>query len=278
MMALKATENGKVRGLLNICFDKLLSRDRLIDLHLPNNLVELKLNRLYRCTVCIAQFYKALSKSLTKTTFTHRQNRTSVSFIHGHQIYGKPPEVLLLPRCNCFTYCRSPLKHLFITNKTKILKLLRRVQSKIQFVQIIVIINVFSSSNECIKWLSEELKKENLSNSILVKGVEECRGLEFPALVTISNDTIWGSRVQDDSPVIEAWTRVTSTLIVINVDGKYHIFSEGLKDALVDKVAHRAVEQEDFGYSYLKQIFFLIQHPVFIMILFPIIFLGKFLN
>ena len=108
-------------------------------------------------------------------------------------------------------------------------------------------------------------------HSVLVKSVEECRGLEFPALVTISNDTSWGSRFHDDSSVIDAWTRVTSTLLVINMDGKYHSFSEGLKDALVGKVAHRAVEQEDISNSYLKQMYFQIQHPVFIMILLVVI-------
>ena len=281
MMALKPIENGKRRGILNIFMDKFISNERLIDLHLPNNVVELKLNRLYRCTVCIAQFYKSLLKSLSKSTFIHSQNRIinySTSFVHGHQIYGKPPEVLLLPQCNCFTYCKSPLQHLLIENKTKILKLLKRIQSELKSIQITVIFGLYSSSIECINWLKEELRKEDLS--ILVKAIDECRGLEFPALVTISNDTGWGSRVHDDSSVADAWTRVTSTLVVINLDGKYHIFSEGLKDALKSKVAHRAVEQEDISYSYLKQMYFQIQHPLFIMILFVVMLLlmGYFLK
>ena len=274
MMALKPIENGKVRGILNIVMDKFISNERLIDLHLPNSVVELKLNRLYRCTVCIAQFYKLLLKSLSKSTFTHSRNRTSISFVHGHQIYGRPPEVLLLPQCNCFAYCKSPLKHLIIANKTKIMKLLKRVQSELKSIQITVIVGLYSSSIDCINWLKEELIKQDLSNSdVLVKSIDECRGLEFPALVTISNDTSWGSRVHDDSSVADAWTRVTSTLVVINLDGKYHIFSEGLKDALISKVAHRAVEQEDIRYSYLKQMYFQIQHPVFIIILFVVMLL-----
>ena len=278
MMALKPIENGKVRGILNIIMDKFISNERLIDLHLPNSVVELKLNRLYRCTVCIAQFFKLLLKSLSKSTFTHSRNRTSISFVNGHQIYGRPPEVLLLPQCNCFAYCKSPLKHLLIANKTKIMKLLKRVQSNLKSIQITVIVDIYSASNECINWLTEELRKEDLCNSVQVKAIEECRGLEFTALVTISNDTSWGSKFHDDSSVIDAWTRATSTLVVINLDGKYHIFSEGLKDALVGEVAHRAVEQEDISYSYMKQIYLHIQHPVFIIILFVVILLLIFLQ
>ena len=151
------------------------------------------------------------------------------------------------------------------------MKLLKRIQSELKSIQITVIVGLYSSSIDCINWLKEELIKQDPSNSVLVKSIDECRGLEFPALVTISNDTSWGSRVHDDSSVADAWTRVTSTLVVINLDGKYHIFSEGLKDALISKVAHRAVEQEDIMYSYLKQMYFQIQHPVFIMILLVVI-------
>ena len=271
MMAFKPTANGTVRGFINIYVDKFISRESLIDLHHPNNLVELKLIRLYRCTQCIAQFYKCMIKRYRNSSFTRIENRSCVSFIHGHQIFGKPPEVLLLPQCNCFLYCKTPLKHLLISNKAKIMKLLKRIQSETKSMQVTVIVNVYSSSHECINWLKEVLRKENPSNSVQVKAIEDCRGLEFPALVTISNDTMWGSRIHDDSSVIDAWTRVTSILIVINFDSKHHIFSEGLKDALKSKVAHRAVEQEDISYSYLKQMYFHIQHPAFILILIVVI-------
>ena len=276
MMCFKPTGSGKVRGLLNIFIDKF--GESLFDLQLPNNILELKLTRIYRCTVCIALFYESLAKTFCKSTFTHRCNRSSISFMYGHQIYGKPPEVLQLPQCNCFAYCKSPLKHLLIANKTKIMKLLKRVQSKLKSIQITVIVDIYSASNECINWLTKELRKEDLFNSVQVKAIEECRGLEFTALVTISNDTSWGSKFHDDSSVIDAWTRATSTLVVINLDGKYHIFSEGLKDALVGEVAQRAVEQEDISYSYLKQIYLHIQHPVLIIILFVVILLLIFLQ
>ena len=166
MMAFKPTANGKVRGLMNIYIDKFLSKDSMIDLHLPNNLVELKLNRLYRCTLCIAKFYKCLIKRYRKSTFTHSCNASSSSFIHGHQIYGKPPEVLVLPQCNCFAYCKSPINHILIANKSSIVKLLKRVQSKLKSMQITVIVDIYSSSNECINWLKKELCKENISNSV----------------------------------------------------------------------------------------------------------------
>ena len=170
------------------------------------------------------------------------------------------------------------LLHLLIENKTKILKLLKRIQSELKSIQITVIFGLYSSSIECINWLKEELRKEDISNSILVKSIDECRGLEFPALVTISSDTSWGSRVHDDSSVADAWTRVTSTLVVINLDGKYHIFSEGLKDALKSKVAHRAVEQEDISYSYLKQLFIFLQHPFFTPFLLPLLLFFYYIN
>ena len=216
-------------------------------------------------------------KRYQNSSFTRIENKSCISFIHGHQIFGKPPEVLLLPQCNCFLYCKTPLKHLLIANKTKIMKLLKRVKSELKSIKITVIVGLYSSSIECINWLKKELRKGDLFNSVLVKAIDECRGLEFPALVTISNDTSWGSRVHDDSTVADAWTRVISTLVVINLDGKYHIFSEGLKDALISKVAHRAVEQNGISYSYLKQMYFEIQHPVFIFILFFVILFTIFI-
>ena len=46
-----------------------------------------------------------------------------------------------------------------------------------------------SESKKCAKWLKEQLKKENIISNLIVKTVKECRGQEFPALVTISNDS-----------------------------------------------------------------------------------------
>ena len=70
------------------------------------------------------------------------------------------------------------------------MKLLKRIQSETKSMQVTVIFNVYSSSHECINWLKEVLRKENTSNSVQVKAIEECRGLELPALVTMSNDTM----------------------------------------------------------------------------------------
>ena len=190
--------------------------------------------------------------------------------MHGHQIYGIPPEVLFLPQCTCFLQCISPLKHLFISNKATILKLLRRVESTHKSKQITIIVEFCSSQNACINWLNREIKNENLSSDIVIKDVNECRGLEFTDLVIISSDTTWGARVYTDSSVIDAWTRVTSSLFIINMDGKYHIFCKGLKDALRNDMAQRAIEQEDISYNEFQQLYFSVQNPMILISIFLI--------
>ena len=38
-------------------------------------------------------------------------------------------------------------------------------------------------------FLTEELAKNDISTNVSVKVIEECRGLEFKALLTINNDS-----------------------------------------------------------------------------------------
>ena len=80
--------------------------------------------------------------------------------------------------------------------------------------------------------------KEDFTRNIVVKTIEQCRGIEFPVLVTISND-----RMNKVSSLI----RVTSTLIIIHLEGKsefwcWNDISFGLKKALNCQLAVRAKE------------------------------------
>ena len=81
MMALKPTEDGKVRGLLNIVCDKILSRELKTDLYFPEHLKELQLTRIYRCTQKISRFYQLMVRHLKKFSFTYyTSNSTGVPF------------------------------------------------------------------------------------------------------------------------------------------------------------------------------------------------------
>ena len=192
MMALKPTEDGKIRGLLNIVYDKILSRELKTDLYFPEHLKELQLTRIYRCTQKISRFYQLMVRHLKKFSFTYYTsniNRSSISCKPGHEILGELPELLILPQCKCFTYCKLPLEHLLIANKTSIFALLKRLQLKMIDVKITVIVDIYTESKKCAKWLKEQLEKEKIISNFIVKTVKECRGQEFPALVTISNDS-----------------------------------------------------------------------------------------
>ena len=76
------------------------------------------------------------------------------------------------------------------------------------------------------------------------------------------------SRIHDNSSVLGAWSRVTSTLVIIHLDGKYHNFS----DAVDCHLLKRAEEQQTIEYSYFKLLYFYIQHPVALFTLYIIIF------
>ena len=192
MMALKPTEDGRVRGLLNMLSDKILSRELQIELYFPENLKELQLKRIYRCTQKISRFYKVIVRYLQKFSFTYYTsniNRSSISYKPGHEIVGELPELLLLPQCNCFGNCKLPLEHLLIANKVVIFALFKRLKLKIKNDKLTVIVHMNLESKKCVHWLKEELKKESIINYVIVKTLEECRGLEYPALVTIDHDS-----------------------------------------------------------------------------------------
>ena len=133
-----------------------------------------------------------MGKHLQKFSFTYYTsniNRSSISYKPGHEIIGDLPELLLLPQCNCFAYCKLPLEHLLIANKPAIFALLKRLQLKMKGVKLTLIVDIYSESKKCADWMKKQLKKESIICNVMVKTLEECRGLEFPALVTISNDS-----------------------------------------------------------------------------------------
>ena len=63
MVALKPVQDGS-RGVVTVFFDWLLSREASLDLWLPENLVQLKLSRIYRCTQNITKFYETFKSIL----------------------------------------------------------------------------------------------------------------------------------------------------------------------------------------------------------------------
>ena len=246
MVALKTVADGTITGTLTHLFNDVSSRGIATDnLFIPQNLTHLKLRRIYRCTTNISQFYEHVAKSLKKPSTLHYSaiiNSDLVSFVPGHEINGEPPEILLLPKCNCYTHCELQLEHYLIANKERIFELLKRVQLKLRTLSITVIVDIGSKTQNCVIWLNTELMKEDFTRNIVVKTIEQCRGIEFPVLVTISND-----RMNKVSSLIDSWTRVTSTLIIIHLEGKsefwcWNDISFGLKEALNCQLAVRAKE------------------------------------
>ena len=85
---------------------------------------------------------------------------------------------------------------------------------------------------------------ENKTIKIIAKTIAQCRGLEFPSLVTISNE---GYRVMGalwKSSLLDVWTRVTSSLFVIHMKRSKYIFTDVLKYALDNQVAKNFMHQE----------------------------------
>ena len=150
------------------------------------------------------------------------------------------------------------MEHIFVQNKTKILSLLKRIQGKVNNQNIVVLIEVFEETEKCLNWLQQEVEddRELITDNIVVKTIEECRGREFPVLMTITQEGVRniGSNIQ--SSVIDTLTRVTSSLSIIHMERKYHSrVSAGLTDALEKELAQKAVEYEEHAYSLLKRVY-----------------------
>ena len=272
MVSLKPVEEGENIGLCNVFADKILLKRKGIDACFPYHLAELKLNRIFRCTYNITKFYEVILKSTNQSNFHiySKINSNSTSCFPGHEVYGERLEILLLPQCLCFDKCYTPMKHLFLQHKSKIIAFMKRALVKNLKTELTIIIDTFPSSEECIIFLREEVVKNNLSRHVIVKDIAACRGLEYPSLMTITNDANRGGRTYGDSSTIEAWTRVTSSLFIIHMEGKYSKLSNGLKDSIKRQLAKKAEEHENFTYSIFKEMYLFLKHPFFIPFLLPL--------
>ena len=265
MMVLKPVDNSGFKGVYSYLIDKTISRKTVIDLCLPDDIAHLQLSRIYRCTKNIAEFYEEMVTHLNKPDIgvNYGMNSSSMFYSSGHEIHGDRPEVLLLPKCNCFGYCRNPMEHLLQANKTKILSMLKRIQSKFTVLEITVVIDTLKDEQKCVNWIKTELTKENDTIcNIVIKTIGQCRGLEFPVLLVISFGNYYGSF----SSTLDAWTRVTTSLFIIQRDNDYSSVSRGLKACLKKQVAKEAEEQEEIKQNLLRKLYFFLQSPLFIRI------------
>ena len=162
------------------------------------------------------------------------------------------------------------MKHLFLQHKSQIIAFIKRALLKNLMTELTILIDTFPSSEECITFVREELEKNHLSIHVIVKNIKECRGLEYHSLMTITKDANSSARPSGDSSVIDAWTRVTSSLFIIHMEGKYAKLSNGLKDSIKNQLAQEAEEQENIAYSLWKAIYIFLQHPFFIPLILPI--------
>ena len=272
MCALKPVEEGGNKALCNAFADKLLWKVESFDLLLPDHIDDLKLNRIYRCTITITEFYRVIVRSINISSFHYASNinKNSLSYVSGHEIYGELPEILLLSQCDCFDFCKEPFNHLFITHKKQILTFIKRITKQLTC-DMVVLIDTFPDSKECAAFLTEELAISDISTNVSVKVIEECRGLEFKALLTINNDSNKGARTHGDSSVIDAWTRATSSLFIIHMECKNSKLTSGLKVALKSQLARPALEQEIIVYKFWKRLFIFLQHPFFTPFHLPIL-------
>ena len=109
-----------------------------------------------------------------------------------------------------------------------------------------------SKLTHCVQWLIEELKNEGLEEFVEVKTINQCRGLEYSVLVTITANG--GSTVQDDLFYwIETWTRVRSSLFIIHMENEGDVFSKGLRLALRQGKVLKAKETEKICYSHWQK-------------------------
>lgn len=129
-------------------------------------------------------------RSINRSSFHHASNinKNSHSYVSGHEICGELPEILLLSQCDCFDVCKEPFNNLFIKHKKQILTFLKRITKQLTC-DMVVLIDAFPDSKECAAFLTEEVAKSDISTNVSVKVIEECKGLEFKALLTINNDS-----------------------------------------------------------------------------------------
>jgi hypothetical protein len=217
MMALKPTSDN-TSGLLKQMYAYLSSKDQSITVQFPSEMEKLELSRTYRTTQNIFPVFRTVLHELHKHSFdgpSTLSNRVSCFPTPGHEISGELPEILILPSCGCMFYCKKPLSHLLTAHKNRIIQLVRRIRSKLQEAEVTVIISSHENLPECAKWLQRELTNEGLSG-VQVKMLDQCRGVEYPVLVTITEGDTIG---EEGSVLLDIWTRVTSSLYIIHKEG-----------------------------------------------------------
>ena len=190
MMALKPTQEGSNTGIFNLFYNAWYSIGNSLELNFPENIPHLNLQRIYRCTENIRMFFEVIVKNLNNKNGIYAEsiNSNAISFRSGHEIYGATPEIILLPKCNCFGSCKTPLEHLFIAHKTKIIAILKRISSILKSKNLVVIPTVGPETQKCVDWLNQELSIKSTLKNVEGKTIEQSRGLEFPALLTISTE------------------------------------------------------------------------------------------
>ena len=128
MMALTPIEEPFSRGLFRMLLDHFLSKNQGVDIQLPDNLSQLKLDRVYRCTQKILKFHEQVADKNNKSQFAYsKTNSSSCIYSPGHEIIGIEPDVAVLPSCGCFYACNEPLQHLLIKHWALIITTLKRV-------------------------------------------------------------------------------------------------------------------------------------------------------
>ena len=265
MMALKPVGSSGLIGIFQYLLNKIMSRKTAINLCFPEDIGHLQLSRIYRCTNNITELYEGILDHMNKPNqVNYGINSSSILYSPGHEIHGDKPEVLILPRCNCFDYCKIPVEHLLQANKTKILAMLKRIQSKFTALEVTVLIETLIDNQKCGDWMKRELKKADYSTgNIVYKTIGQCRGLEFPVLMTIND----GSKPRMTPSTLDTWTRVTVSLFIIQMDEEYSAVSRGLKNCLKKQIAQQAEEQEKIQYSFPRKLYFSLQSPLPLLIL-----------
>ena len=128
MMALTPIEEPFSRGLLRMLFDQFLLKNQGVDIQLPDNLSQLKLDRVYRCTQNILKIHKQAAENNNESPTAYlKLNSSSCSYSPGHEIIRNKPVLVILPSCGCFFACNDPLEHLVMKHWTKIFETLKRV-------------------------------------------------------------------------------------------------------------------------------------------------------
>ena len=239
MMALTPIEEPFSRGLFRMFLDFYLSKHQGVDIQLPENLSQLKLGRVYRCTQNMLKFQKQVAENNNTSLFAYSKlNSSSCSYSPGHEIIGNKPDLVILPSCGCFYACDDPLEHLFIKYREKIFTTLKSVSStSARENKITIVIATAKKSLLCVEWVKAELKNHDFEKDFDVKTIDQCRGNEYETLVTVSNPPNsrgghlpwWQERCfqnhQCGRPaytLLDLFTRVTTSLFIIHMNDKFY--------------------------------------------------------